>query len=60
MSEKVFKQFVFFCKELGLYGGEVVGIDGSKFKAVNSKKRNFNEAQVLHNIESHCCLNKLL
>ena len=33
--KKVFKKFVFFCKELGLYGGEVVGIDGSKFKAIS-------------------------
>ncbi len=45
--KKVFKEFVFFCKELGLYGGEVVAIDGSKFKAVNSKKRNFNEDKLV-------------
>jgi len=36
--KKVFKEFVLFCKELDLYGGEVVSTDGSKFKAVNSKK----------------------
>lgn len=45
--KKVFKEFVFFCKELGLYGRETVGIDGSKFKAVNSKKRNFNENKLI-------------
>jgi transposase len=49
--KKVFGQFVFFCKELGLYGGEVVAIDGSKFKAVNSKKRNFNEDKLIKKLK---------
>ncbi|MGZ3809933.1 MAG: hypothetical protein ACXVCE_17750, partial [Bacteriovorax sp.] len=39
------------CKELGLYGREVVGIDGSKFKAVNSKKRNFNEDKLVKKLK---------
>lgn len=42
--KKVFKEFIILCKKLDLFGGELVAIDGSKFKAVNSKKRNFNEA----------------
>jgi transposase len=50
--KKVFKQFVFFCKELDLYGREVVGIDGSKFKAVNSKKRNFNENKLVKKLKN--------
>jgi transposase len=29
------------CRRLGLYGGELVAIDGSKFQAVNSRERNF-------------------
>jgi transposase len=37
----VFRQFVMMCKGLGLLGGEWVAVDGSKFKAVNSGKRNF-------------------
>jgi transposase len=49
--KKVFKQFVFFCKELNLYGREVVAIDGSKFKAVNSKKRNFNEDKLIKKLK---------
>ena len=49
--KKVFKQFVLFCKELGLYGAEVVAIDGSKFKAVNSKKRNFNEDKLIKKLK---------
>jgi transposase len=37
----VFRQFVLLCKGLGLVGGELVAVDGSKFKAVNSGQRNF-------------------
>ncbi|MBU3967261.1 MAG: IS1182 family transposase [Euryarchaeota archaeon] len=49
--KKVFKEFVLFCKELDLYGGEVVSTDGSKFKAVNSKKRNFNAEKLLQKLK---------
>jgi len=37
----VFGQFVLLCKGLGLVAGELVAVDGSKFKAVNSGQRNF-------------------
>lgn len=37
----VFGAFTLLCKELELFGGELVAIDGSKFKAVNNKDRNF-------------------
>ena len=37
----VFRQFVLLCKKLGLLGGELVAVDGSKFKAVNSGQKNF-------------------
>jgi len=37
----VFRQFVLLCKGLGLVAGELVAVDGSKFKAVNSGQRNF-------------------
>src|SRR5262245_18959191 len=37
----VFRQFVLLCKKLGLFGGELVAVDRSKFKAVNSGQRNF-------------------
>lgn len=37
----VFRQFVLLCKKMGLLGGELVAVDGSKFKAVNSGRRNF-------------------
>jgi len=42
----VCREFTLLCKRLDLFGGELVAIDGSKFKAVNSKKRNFNEAKL--------------
>ncbi|MBW4542428.1 MAG: IS1182 family transposase [Myxacorys chilensis ATA2-1-KO14] len=37
----VCRQFTQLCKELELFGGELVAIDGSKFLAVNSRRRNF-------------------
>lgn len=44
--KNVFKDFVRLCARLGLYGKELVAIDGSKFKAVNSKDRNFTEKKL--------------
>jgi transposase len=35
------RQFTLLCRDLDLFGGELVAIDGSKFKAVNSRERNF-------------------
>lgn len=34
-------EFRRWCLAAGLYGQEIVAVDGSKFKAVNSKERNF-------------------
>lgn len=45
--KKVFKEFVSICKKLELFSRELVAIDSSKFKAVNSKKRNFNEPKLI-------------
>ena len=39
--KNVFKSFVKLCDKLELYGKELEAVDGSKFKAVNSKDRNF-------------------
>lgn len=39
--KKVFREFTELCKQMGLFGGELIAIDGSKIKAVNSKQRNF-------------------
>jgi transposase len=37
----VCKQFVAMCRELNLFSQAVVAIDGSKFKAVNNRDKNF-------------------
>ena len=42
----VFQTFVLLCKEWGLFGQELVAVDGSKFKAVNNKRRNFTQAKL--------------
>src|SRR3979490_2084921 len=37
----VFRQFVLLCKELNLFGRELLAVDGTRIKAVNNKDRNF-------------------
>jgi len=37
----VCREFITYCRELRLFGGEFIAIDGSKFKAVNARHRNF-------------------
>ena len=44
--KEIFKAFCLLCRELELFGGELVAIDGSKFKAVNRAKRNFTQTKV--------------
>lgn len=39
--KKVFKEFNRFCLKLNLFSKSYISVDGSKFKAVNSKDRNF-------------------
>ena len=43
---KVCAQFVALCREMGLLTKASVAIDGSKFKAVNNRDRNFTRAKV--------------
>ena len=42
----VFRSFVKLCVKLDLYGKELGAIDGSKFKAVNSRSRNYTQKQL--------------
>lgn len=44
--KKVFKDFSNLCNELGLYGKQLAAIDGSKFKANNSKKNNYTQKRL--------------
>jgi transposase len=39
-------EFRMWCVAAGLYGRETVAVDGSKFKAVNSKERNYTRAKL--------------
>ena len=48
--KNVFRAFVKFCAGLGLYGKELLAIDGSKFKACNSRDRNFTDNKLLARI----------
>ena len=44
--QAMFKLYVLFLGDAGLLGKTIVGIDGSNFKAVNSKKNNFNQKKI--------------
>lgn len=44
--KNLFKLFVLFLHEQQLLGGELVGVDGSKFRAQNSKKNNYNQNKI--------------
>jgi transposase len=44
--QSMFKLYVQFLGEAGLLGKTTIGIDGSKFKAVNSKKNNYNQKKI--------------
>jgi len=43
---KVCAEFVMLCKQLKLFSENMVAIDGSKFKAVNSRDRNYTQAKL--------------
>jgi len=44
--KKVCAQFVALCRKMGLLNGASVAIDGSKFKAVNTRDKNFTRGKV--------------
>ncbi|MEM6820161.1 MAG: IS1182 family transposase [Pseudomonadota bacterium] len=51
----VCREFVMLCKKLNLLSNRLVAIDGSKFKAVNSRDKNFTRAKMkrrLSDVES--------
>jgi len=47
----VCRQFVVLCQQLGLFSEALVCIDGSKFKAVNNRDRNFTSAKLQRRME---------
>ena len=48
---EVCRTFVALCRELGLLSAASVAIDGSKFKAVNARDKNFTEAKMRRRFE---------
>ncbi len=48
----VCREFVMLCKKLNLLSDKLVAIDGSKFKAVNSRDKNFTRAKMKRRLEA--------
>ena len=44
--QSMFRLYVHFLDEAGLLGKTTIAVDGSKFKAVNSKKNNYNQKKI--------------
>ena len=42
----VSRQFTLLCRKLQLFGGELLAIDGSKFRAVNARDQNFSASKL--------------
>ena len=45
------RQFVELCRKIGLFAQAVAAIDGSKFKAVNTRDKNFTRASIQRRME---------
>src|SRR3984893_17642342 len=45
------RQFIALCRQLGLFAHAVAAIDGSKFKAVNARDKNFTKASIQRRME---------
>ncbi len=49
--QAICSQFVMLCRELGLIAGGTVAVDGSRFRAVNARDRNFTPATIQRRLE---------
>ena len=47
----IFRQFVLLCRQLDLFGRELLAVDGTRIKAVNNKDRNVTRASLTKFIE---------
>jgi transposase len=47
----IFREFVLLCRQLDLFGRELLAVDGTRLKAVNNKDRNFTRASLAAFIE---------
>jgi hypothetical protein len=50
--KRVFRKMVTMCKRLDLIGGKVIATDGTKIRAQNSKKNNFNKKKIDDHLKS--------
>src|SRR6266566_3699952 len=44
--KRVGREFVLLCRQLALFGGELLAIDGSKFRAVNARDKSYTPARL--------------
>lgn len=44
--KQVFREFVILCRQLDLFGRELLAVDGTRIKAVNNNDRNFTRASL--------------
>lgn len=51
--QQVFKEFSFVCNDFGLYGKEIIAVDGSKFRANNARKKSYTKGKVQKMLEYH-------
>jgi len=49
--QAVCRRFVLLCRELGLIAGGTVAVDGSRFRAVNARDRNFTPVTIQRRME---------
>jgi len=49
--KKTFRQFNVLCKDWSLFEGATIAVDGSKFKAQNSKKNNYNAKKIKRHLD---------
>jgi len=47
----VFREFVLLCRQLDLFGRELLAVDGTRIKAVNNKNRDFTRASLRQYID---------
>ena len=45
--KQVCSQFVLLCKHMGMFEGSSIAVDGSKFKAVNSRDKNYTKGKLI-------------
>jgi transposase len=49
---QIFREFVLLCRQLDLFGRELLAVDGTRIKAVNNKDRNFTRASLTQFIKA--------